>query len=84
MLIPAFFIVSAWKSADGSDKNIRSHLHLVFNAVSHIDGHRYRGGKKEYAELYHLIRGYRIRKLIPVDYREEDGEEQATKRKDLQ
>ena len=55
------------------------HLHFVFNAVSFIDGHRYRGGKKEYAELYHLvrgvIRGYRIRELIPVDYREGDGEE---------
>ena len=55
------------------------HLHFVFNAISHIDGHRYRGGKKEYAELYHLVRGvireYRIKELIPVDYREEDGEE---------
>ena len=27
------------------------HLHFVFNAVSFVDGHRYRGGKKEYAEL---------------------------------
>ena len=55
------------------------HLHFVFNAVSFIDGHRYRAGKKEYAELYHSVRGvireYRIRELIPVDYREEDGEE---------
>ena len=79
MLIPAFFIVSAWKSADGSDKNIRSHLHLVFNAVSHIDGHRYRGGKKEYRELYHcvsrVLKEFRIMELILVDYREGDGEE---------
>ena len=55
------------------------HLHFVFNAVSHIDGHRYRGGKREYHELYHLVRqvlkGFRIRELLPVDYREEDGEE---------
>ena len=55
------------------------HLHFVFNAISHIDGHRYRGGKKEYHELYHLVRqalkGFRIRELLPVDYREEDGEE---------
>ena len=55
------------------------HLPFVFNAVSPIDGHRYRGGKKDYGALYHLvrgvIRGYRIKALIPVDYREEDGEE---------
>lgn len=55
------------------------HLHFVFNAVSHIDGHRYRGGKREYTELYHLvrgvIRGFRIKELLPVDYGEEEGEE---------
>lgn len=55
------------------------HLHFVFNAISHIDGHRYRGGKKEYHELYHLVRkvlkGFRINELKPVDYKESDGEE---------
>lgn len=55
------------------------HLHFVFNAVSHIDGHRYRGGKKEYRELYHcvsrVLKEFRIMELILVDYREGDGEE---------
>ena len=55
------------------------HLHFVFNDISHIDGHRYRGGKKEYYDLYHLVRrilkGFRIKELMPVDYRETDGDE---------
>ena len=42
-------------------------LHFVFNAVSFIDGHRYRSLVRD------VIRGYRIWELIPVDYR--DGEE---------
>lgn len=55
------------------------HLHFVFNAVSHIDGHRYRGGKKEYFDLYNRVRltlkDFRIKELMPVDYRESDGDE---------
>ena len=29
------------------------HLHFVFNAVSYVDGHRYRGGIGEYKNLYY-------------------------------
>ena len=31
------------------------HIHFVFNAVSYIDGRKYRGGKKEYKELAERI-----------------------------
>ena len=31
-------------------------LHFAFNAVSFIDGHRYRGGKKEYLEVQAMKR----------------------------
>ena len=32
------------------------HLHFVFNAVSYVDGHRYRGGIGEYKNLYYYIK----------------------------
>ena len=32
------------------------HIHFVFNAVSYINGLKYRGGKKEYRELTEKIR----------------------------
>ena len=55
------------------------HLHFVFNAVSFIDGHRYRGGKKEYFDLYNCVRlilkDFRIKELKPADYRESDEDE---------
>ena len=46
-------------------------LHFVFNAVSFIDGHRYRGGKKEYFDLYNRVRlilkDFWIKVLMPVE-----------------
>lgn len=54
------------------EDNYYPHFHFVFNAVSYIDGHRYRGGKKEYHELICLIsritRMYGVIELTPVDY----------------
>lgn len=54
------------------DKN-HPHLHFVFNAVSYIDGHRYRGGIKEYNELVALVRRvvryYLGRDVIVVNYK---------------
>lgn len=50
------------------------HLHFVFNAVSYIDGIKYRGGKAEYYELIglckNILRSYRFQ-LIPVTYKPE-------------
>ena len=40
------------------------HIHFVFNAVSYIDGRKYRGGKKEYKEL-----AERIRKILSKEGR---------------
>ena len=44
-----------------------------------IDGHRYRGGKKDYHDLYHRLRrvlkGFRIKELKPVNYEECEGDE---------
>lgn len=54
------------------EDNYYPHLHFVFNAISYIDGHRYRGGKKEYRDLVHLIgrilKSYGISNYTPVDY----------------
>ena len=48
------------------------HFHFVFNAVSFIDGHRYRGSRKEYYNLINhvgrVLRAYGIRELKPVSY----------------
>ena len=40
------------------------HIHFVFNAVSYINGMKYRGGKKEYKEL-----AERIRKILSKEGR---------------
>lgn len=48
------------------------HFHFVFNAVSFIDGHRYRGSHKEYYSLINhvrrVLRAYGITELKPVTY----------------
>ena len=31
------------------------HFHVVFNAVSYIDGHRYKGSREEYYNLYNAL-----------------------------
>lgn len=45
------------------------HIHFVFNSISYINGFRYRGGKREYYNLYYVVRSvlyqYGIRDLIP-------------------
>ena len=48
------------------------HIHFVFNAVSFVNGYKYRGGKKEYAELIKNINRilflYDLPFVIPVKY----------------
>ena len=48
------------------------HIHFVLNAVSYVNGERYRGGKKEYHDLVSLaryyVRYYCATDLIPVNY----------------
>ena len=49
------------------------HLHIVFNAVSYVNGYRYRGGKEDYYELIDrmnsIIYAHGLHPLIPVKYR---------------
>lgn len=53
------------------------HLHFIFNAVSYVDGHRYRGGIKEYNELFALVRNavryFLGRDVISVNYKPQNG-----------
>lgn len=48
------------------------HLHFVFNSISYIDGHRYRGGIGDYNRLYYYIRSvleaFRIYNFHDVPY----------------
>ena len=48
------------------------HFHFVFNAVSFVDGHRYKGSHQEYHNLINhigrVVRSYGIRELKPVSY----------------
>lgn len=48
------------------------HIHFVFNAVSFVNGYKYRGGKEEYRELVEtigsILYSYGIHPLIPVKY----------------
>jgi len=48
------------------------HIHLMLNAISHIDGHRYQGKRKDYYILLncikHVLHQYGIHKLIPVSF----------------
>lgn len=48
------------------------HIHVVFNAVSYINGYKYRGGKTEYYELISqledILSDYGIYPLLPVQY----------------
>lgn len=37
------------------EDTLNPHLHVVFNAVSHINGYKYRGGKEDYYELFELV-----------------------------
>lgn len=54
------------------EDNYYPHLHFVFNAVSYIDGHRYRGGFHDYHTLIHVItqilRSYGIGELNVHQY----------------
>lgn len=48
------------------------HLHVVFNAVSYINGYKYHGSKEDYYELIDsmssIIRRYISDYVIPVKY----------------
>lgn len=48
------------------------HLHVVFNAVSYINGYKYHGGKEDYYELIEsmniIVRRYISDYVIPVKY----------------
>lgn len=48
------------------------HIHFVFNAVSFVNGYKYRGGKSEYKELISdlkaILYSYGLHPLIPVNY----------------
>ena len=48
------------------------HIHIVCNAISYIDGHRYRGGIGDYNRLYYYIRSvlkaFRIYNFHDVPY----------------
>ena len=48
------------------------HIHFVFNAVSHVNGYKYRGGKEDYRELVEnidsILFSHGIHPLIPVNY----------------
>lgn len=45
------------------------HLHIVFNSVSHVDGHKYYGRKLDYYDMLYtvkaILRRYGIKKLMP-------------------
>lgn len=49
------------------------HIHFVFNAVSYIDGHKYRGNKEAYYDLLHMVhrvlQAYGIATLISIKNR---------------
>ena len=48
------------------------HIHFIFNAVSFINGYKYRAGKEEYWELIDrvetILSEYDLHPLIPVKY----------------
>lgn len=48
------------------------HIHFVFNAVSFVNGYKYRGGKEDYYELIDqmssIIHRYGLYPLIPIKY----------------
>lgn len=54
------------------------HIHFVFNAVSYIDGTKYRGGMKEYYELIGCVSSilsvYHLYPLVPVKYNPEQSQ----------
>ena len=45
------------------------HLHIVFNSVSYVDGHKYRGNKAEYYDMLYtvkdILRHYGIKRVMP-------------------
>ena len=45
------------------------HLHIVFNSVSYVDGHKYHGSKSDYYDMLYtvkaILRRYGIKKVIP-------------------
>ena len=49
------------------------HIHFVFNAVSYINGYKYRGGKEDYNELIAMVKEilseYSLYPVIPVKYK---------------
>lgn len=48
------------------------HIHFVFNAVSHINGYKYHGGKEDYYELIdnvgEILSEHDLYPLVPVKY----------------
>ena len=53
------------------------HIHFVFNAVSFVNGYKYRGGIEDYNELIKsiaaILYSYGIYSLIPVKYYHDPG-----------
>lgn len=53
------------------------HIHFVFNAVSFVNGYKYRGGIEDYNELIKsiaaILYSYGIHPLIPVKYHPHSG-----------
>ena len=51
----------------------KPHIHFVFNAVSYINGYKYRGGKEDYNELIAMVKEilseYSLYPVIPVKYK---------------
>lgn len=58
------------------EKSENPHIHIVINSVSHIDGHRYGGTKKEFYNMMNYLKSvlfrYGVKELIyvPNDERE--------------
>lgn len=54
------------------EDTICPHIHFVFNAISHVDGHRYRGQHHDRDNILYCIQSilssYGIGRLIPVKY----------------
>ena len=48
------------------------HIHFVFNAVSFVNGYKYRGGKEDYYELRSFVESilsaHNLYPLVPVQY----------------
>lgn len=53
----AMFIGREYQVAFAVHENTENlHIHLVFNSISYVDGHRYYGKKKEYYDLVNFVK----------------------------